>query len=267
MLLGFDAVSFHYYTHPSGNIWTSKGAATGFPEAEWSSTMEQTLKMDEFLAANKEVMDKNDPEKKIGLYVDEWGTWFDPEPGTEPGFLYQQNSLRDAVVAALNFNIFHKHADRVRMTNIAQIVNVLQAMILTEGDKMILTPTYYAFKMYVPFQEATTLPLTVEGSPQLQQGDDAIPAISASAARGKDGKLYLALVNAHLHEAETVSVDVAGMTVNGANGEVLTAEAMDAHNTFDAPGNIAPSAYSATAANGTLTLDLPAKSLVVVAVE
>lgn len=264
--LKMDAVSFHYYTLPTGD-WKVKGAATGFPETEWMSTMVNTLRMDEFIINNKKVMDKNDPEKKVGFYVDEWGTWFDVEKGENPGFLYQQNSLRDAIVAALNFNIFHKHADRVHMTNIAQMVNVLQAMILTEKDKMLLTPTYHAFKMYVPFQDATSLPLELKDVPQYTLGKASIPAVSATAARGKDGKIYVALVNANPNKAETISVNLAGVKVTGAKGQVLTAKAMDTHNTFAAPNTIKPAAYSAKAKNGKLALEIPAKAVVVVAVE
>jgi alpha-N-arabinofuranosidase len=264
--LRMDAVSFHYYTLPTGD-WKVKGAATGFPEAEWISTMVNTLRMDEFIINNKKVMDKNDPEKKVGLYVDEWGTWFDVEKGENPGFLFQQNSLRDAIVAALNFNIFHKHADRVHMTNIAQMVNVLQAMILTEKDKMLLTPTYHAFKMYVPFQDATSLPLELKDVPQYTLGKASVPAVSATAARGKDGKIYLALVNANPNKAETVNVNLAGTKVTGVKGQVLTSTAMDTHNTFTAPNAIKPASYSAKAKNGKLSLAIPAKAVVVVAVE
>jgi alpha-N-arabinofuranosidase len=261
-----DAVSFHYYTLPKGD-WTVKGAALKFPESEWMSTMVNTLKMDQFIVNNKKVMDKNDPEKKVGFYVDEWGTWYDVTGDDDPGFLYQQNSLRDAVVAALNFNIFHKHADRVHMSIIAQMVNVLQAMILTEKDKMILTPTYHVFKMYIPFQGATSLPLELKNVPQYTLGNSSIPAVSATAARAKDGKVYIALVNANPNKAETVDVNLAGVTVNGVSGQVLTASAMDAHNTFAAPDTIKPAAYSAKAKNGKLALEIPAKAVVVVAVE
>ncbi len=264
--LRMDAISFHYYTLPTGE-WKVKGAATGFPESEWISTLKQTLRMDGFIVENKKALDKNDPEKKYGFYVDEWGTWYDVEKGENPGFLYQQNSLRDAIVAALNFNIFHKHADRVHMTNIAQMVNVLQAMILTEKDKMILTPTYHAYKMYVPFQDATALQLELKDVPQYTLGKESVPAVSATAARGKDGKIYLALVNANPNKAESVDINLAGVKINSVIGQVLTAKAMDAHNTFAAPNAIKPEAYSAKATNGKLALELPAKSVVVVAVE
>lgn len=264
--LRMDAVSFHYYTLPTGD-WKVKGAALGFPEGEWMSTMVNTLKMDQFIINNKKVMDKNDPEKKVGFYVDEWGTWYDVTGDDDPGFLYQQNSLRDAIVAALNFNIFHKHADRVHMSIIAQMVNVLQAMILTDKEKMILTPTYHVFKMYVPFQDATSLPLELKDVPSYTLGKASVPAVSATAARAKDGKIYLALVNANPHKAETVDINLAGVKINSVSGQVLTAKQMDAHNTFTAPNNIKPEAYSAKANNGKLALELPPKSVVVVAVK
>jgi len=266
-LLGFDAVSFHYYTHPKGSVFEARGAATQFSQQEWMSTLVATLKMDEYIAANKTVMDKNDPDKKIGLYIDEWGTWYDPAPGSNPAFLYQQNTLRDAVVAALNFNIFHRYADRVQMTNIAQMVNVLQAMILTDDDQMVLTPTYHTYKMFVPFQQAVSLPISLSETEQYQLGDDSIPAISASAARGTDGKIYIALVNTNPHKMLPVTVVLPGIAVHGVAGEILTADAMDAHNTFDAPYAVTPKPYSASAKGGELILEIPAKAVLVVAVE
>lgn len=261
-----DAVSFHYYTIPTGK-WEVKGAATGFQETEWASTLANTLKIDSMIRNNVAMLDKNDPEKKIGLFVDEWGTWYDVEKGTTPGFLFQQNTLRDAVVAALNFNIFHTHAERVRMTNIAQMVNVLQAMILTEKDKMILTPTYHAFEMYVPFQGAATLPVAISGNTGYTVGETAIPGISASAARASDGKVYLSLVNTNPREAAEVNINVAGAPLASATGRVLTAAAMDAHNTFASPQAVKPAPFSARAAGGKLTVNVPAKSVIVVALE
>lgn len=261
-----DGISFHYYTIPTGK-WEVKGAATGFPEKEWMSTLSNTLRMDDHIRKNSAAMDKSDPEKKLGLFVDEWGTWYDVEKGTNAGFLFQQNTLRDAVVAALNFNIFHAHADRVRMTNIAQMVNVLQSMIITDKDKMVLTPTYHAFEMYVPFQGATSLPLTLSNNPQYALDGASVPEISASAARGTDGKLYLALVNTNPGEAAEVAINVPGQAIKAVKGRVLTAAAMDAHNTFQAPQAIKPAPYSATAVDGKLTVKIPAKAVVVVAVE
>ncbi|MGZ3305043.1 MAG: alpha-N-arabinofuranosidase, partial [Asticcacaulis sp.] len=163
-----DALSLHYYTIPSGN-WDHKGSAVNFSAQEWADTFAQTLKMDELITKHSEVMDKYDPKKRVGLFVDEWGTWYDVEPGTNPGHLYQQNTLRDGLLAAVNFNIFHHHADRVRLTAVAQTVNVLQSMILTKGDQLALTPTYYAYKLYVPFQDSTELPLDVT-APTFTQG-------------------------------------------------------------------------------------------------
>lgn len=261
-----DAISFHYYTVPTG-VWEKKGAATGFAEDQWISTLANTLKLDGMIKNNVAKLDKNDPEKKIGLYVDEWGTWYDVEPGTNAGFLFQQNTLRDALVAALNFNMFHEHAERVQMTNIAQMVNVLQAMIITDKDKMLLTPTYHAYHMYVPFQGATTLPVKLENNTPYTLGQTSVPGISASAARAKDGKTYLSLVNTNPGKAADVIINVSGKQVTGLTGRVLTAPKMDAHNTFGNKDAVKPAPLTARGANGQVTISVPAKSVIVVAVE
>lgn len=259
-------ITFHYYTSPAADRH-GKHPATGFGEAEWISALAQTLRMEGFIAGNVAKLDKNDPKKKLAFVVDEWGTWYDTEPVTNGSFLLQQNSLRDALVAALNFNIFHAHADRVRMANIAQMVNVLQAMILTDQDKAILTPTYHAFRMYLPFQDAISLPVKLDHNRPYTVGNTSIPTLSVSAARGKDGKLYVALVNTNPNEAVDVSVDVAGRNIAAAEGSVLTAARMDMHNTGASPKAIAPAPFHALVSNGSLAARLPAKSLVVVAIE
>ncbi|WP_440903435.1 alpha-N-arabinofuranosidase [Catenovulum sp. SX2] len=257
------AISYHYYTLPT-NKWDKKGEAVNFPEKEWYSTMLNTLKMDEFISQNVAVLDKNDPEKKIGFYVDEWGTWYDAEPGREPGFLYQQNTMRDAVVAAVNFNIFHKHAERVHMTNIAQMVNVLQAMILTDKEKMLLTPTYHAYKMYVPFQDAKQLDVHTQVMQYIQVGDNSIPAVSMTAAKTQDGDTVLALVNLSATEKSDVDVSVLGTKFSKAQGQILTAKKMNAHNTFADPAEVKPKDFSQRAKRGKLSFDLPAHSVIVV---
>jgi alpha-N-arabinofuranosidase len=253
----FDGLSVHYYTVP--RVFRDKGPATGFPETEWASTLAHALHIDEIVSKTAAIMDKYDPGKKIGLYVDEWGTWYDQEAGSHPGFLYQQNSLRDAQVAALSLNIFQRHSDRVKGANIAQMINVLQAMILTDKDKMVLTPTYHVFDMYQAFMGATPYPATVSG-PTYKEG---VPMLDVSAARGKDGKLYLAMVNTDPAHAVQVITNLTGT----AHGRVLTAFAMDAHNSFEAPGMVRPVAISGTSAGGKLSFDLPAKSVAVVAVD
>jgi alpha-N-arabinofuranosidase len=261
-----DAISLHYYTMPT-NRWDIKGAATGFSENEWAVTLKNTLRMESLIKQHVGLLDKNDPIKKLGLFVDEWGTWYDVEKGTNPGFLFQENTLRDAVVAALNFNIFHAHADRVRMTNIAQMVNVLQAMIFTDKDKMVLTPTYHAYKMYVPFQDATSLPVKLTGNEAYKVGATSIPGISASAARAKDGKLYLAIVNTNANAASDIVVNVAGRKMSGAIGQVLTAPAMDARNSFTEQDAVKPMPFAAEALAGKLSGKIPAKAVVVVVLE
>jgi alpha-N-arabinofuranosidase len=261
-----DAISLHYYTLPTGD-WKKKGPATGFDKAAWAQTMSRTLRMDELLQKHIAVMDKNDPTKRIGLYVDEWGTWYDVEPGTNPGHLYQLNTLRDGVVAAANFNIFHRYTDRVKMTNIAQTINVLQAMILTQGDKIVLTPTYYAYKMYVPFQDSTAIPLDVT-APQIDVAGTKLPAFNASAAKGKDGKTYIAIANMAPDDSVKLSVALGALKAKAVSGQVLTADKMDAMNAFGAKPAVAPVAFKGAKLSGyKLTLDIPAKSVVVVVVE
>ncbi|MFL6628020.1 MAG: alpha-N-arabinofuranosidase [Vitreoscilla sp.] len=257
-------ISVHQYTVPTGN-WEIKGKDLGFNEGEWISTLANTLKMDQLIKDHVAVLDKNDPGKEIGLMVDEWGTWYD-DAGARSA-LFQQNSLRDALVAALNFNIFHEHAERVTLTTIAQMVNVLQAMILTDKEKMVVTPTYYAFQMYVPFQDARSLPLAIKDNTRYTLGAVTIPGVSASAARAKDGKVYLALVNTDPSKAVDVAIGVTGAKVKGAAGKVLTSAALDAHNTFQNPQAVKPAAFSARAAGGKLSIKVPAKAVMVVALE
>jgi alpha-N-arabinofuranosidase len=222
----------------------------GFPES----------KIDDYIVNNVKILDRNDPKQRVAFYVDEWGTWYDPEPGREPGFLYQQNTLRDALVAGLNFNIFHRHARRVQMTNIAQMVNVLQAMILTEGARMALTPTYHVFQMYIPFQGATFLPTEIT-TPDYKLGTRSVPSVSVSAARDTDGRLQLALVNLDPNREAVVTTSISGAKASGALGRVLTSKSMDARNTVDAPEAITPVKISATRKGDALVIRLPPKSV------
>ena len=253
-----DAISLHYYT--IRHNWEKKGSATDFDEAGWATSIAKARQMDDHLVQHIAAMDRHDPEKRVALYVDEWGNWFDTEPGAPA--LYQQNSLLDAVTAATTLNIFHRHTDRVKLTAIAQMVNVLQAMILTDGPRMVLTPTYHVFDMYRPFQGAVPYPIEI-ATPSYVEGEITLPMIDASAARGKDGKLWLALVNTDPRR----SAEVALGEGRAAMGRVLTAAAITAHNTFDNPDAVAPRSYSARAGSKGLTLTLPARSVVVVSIE
>ncbi len=258
------AYSLHYYTLPSGSFEKpKKGPALTFNEADWIITLKYTLDIEEMIEKHVAIMDKHDPQKRVGLYVDEWGTWYDVEPGTNPGFLFQQNTLRDAVVAGLNLNVFQKHADRVRMTNIAQMINVLQAMVLTDKEKMLLTPTYHVFEMYQPFKNATLLG-TELATPEYKVGDVAIPAVSVSAARRKDGTQVLALVNADPNKPARVTVKYVDAAPKSASARVLTAPAMNTHNTFDQPETVRPAPFNGARKRGDAwVFDLPAKSVVV----
>ena len=255
-----NAVSLHYYTFPGS--WENKGPATGFTEDKWAATLANALRMEELVSKHSAIMDKHDPQKKIALYVDEWGTWYDQEPGSTPGFLYQQNTLRDAHVAALTLNIFHRHTDRVKLAAIAQMVNVLQAMILTDKERMVLTPTYHLFDMYVPFQGATPYRATAKG-PTYSAGGRSMAMVDVSAARSTDGKLWLSLVNVDPHRPARVTTNLSG----GASGRIITGPALDTHNSFDRPNTIQPGAYACRTGGGKLTCDLPAKSVAVVQVQ
>jgi len=258
-----NGLSIHYYTLPTGN-WGAKGSATVFGEDLWFSTLRQTLRMDELITRHKAIMDKADPDRRVGMVVDEWGTWYDVEPGTEPGFLYQQNSLRDALVTALNFHIFHRHAERVSMANIAQTVNVLQAMILTDKEKMIRTPTYWVFEMFKVHQGGTLLPIDLQ-SPDYALGQEKIPMVSASATRAADkSAVHLSLANTSPQQAVTVSVKLAGLAPASVTGRVLTAPAINAHNTFAAPDAVKPTPFDGASVSGdSLQVKLPAKSVVI----
>lgn len=260
-----DGISHHYYTTPSG-IWANKGNATGFDEDQWISTLWRALRVDSHIQDQIEILDRNDPGGNIGLYFDEWGTWYDPTPGASS--LYQQNTLRDAFVAALHFHVFHRHAERVHMANIAQTVNVLQAMVLTEGNAMVLTPTYHLFRMYIPFQDATYLPVTLEQSAVYEYDNYSVAAVSATAARGMDNRLYISVANLNPNEAASVSLGINGERIRRATAEILTADEMDAHNSFDSPDRIAPQAFDGISVErDSLTLELPPKSIVMIAAE
>jgi alpha-N-arabinofuranosidase len=257
-----DAYSLHYYTLPTGD-WKTKGPATGFDEAQWRATFEQAYRIEALIGEHAAIMDGFDPKAEKILAVDEWGAWYDPTPGSSEGWLQQQNSLRDGLLAAVHLNIFHRNARRVRLANIAQMVNVLQAMILTDGPKMVLTPTYHAFSLYRPFQGATSLPLTLQ-SPAYGR----VQAVDGSAALGTDGRLHVALVNLDPGEANEVSLLLQGWSGARVSGQVLTAAALDTHNTFDQPDALRPIAFDgARVEKGRLSLTLPPKSLVVLALE
>ena len=257
-----NGLSMHSYTVVK---WPPSYASVGFGETEYAQILKSTLEMNDLIAKHSAIMDKYDPQKKVALVVDEWGGWYAPLPGSTPGFLVQQNSLRDAILAALNLNIFAQHADRVRMANIAQMINVLQAMILTDKEKMVLTPTYYVYEMYVPFQDATFVPVTFDAGTYTHDGIT-LPRVDAIAAKDKAGKLWLAITNVDPNQSAELEVSLAGINAKSAAGETLTAPKVDSVNTFDAPNTVVPKPISAKAQDGKLTLELAPKSVTVIAV-
>ncbi len=255
-----DGISLHQYT------WGSlpfNEPGRDFDEKAYATVLMQTTWMERTVTKHSEIMDKYDPKKHVALVVDEWGVWLKPKPGTEQMFLQQENSLRDGMAAAMNLNIFARHSDRVRMTNIAQMVNVLQAMIQTDGPKMVLTPTYHVYKMYVPFQDATFLPISFETG-QYKFDKITLPKVDAIAAKGKDGKIWLALVNLDPNKPAEFAANIPGVGATSAVGEVLTAANFNTVNDFAAPGAVTPKAYSARSENGSLVLRLAPHSVTVV---
>jgi alpha-N-arabinofuranosidase len=273
-----NGLSLHYYTC-SG--WDgSKGSALVYDDDEYYWTLGKCLEIEDVIKKHCDIMDEKDPQKRIGLLVDEWGTWWDEEPGTVRGHLYQQNTMRDALVAAISLNVFHRHCDRVRMANIAQIVNVLQSMILTDQDgtgHMVLTPTYHVFEMYTPFQEATYLPVDLESEvmsvskayfKEKEGAKDAgyrpCPMLSASAAKTTDGSIVLAVTNVSLDKDQTIDFTLEGYAAKTVSGRILTSKDVADFNDFQHPSVVAPTDFKdAKLKKGVLTVKIPAKSIVV----
>ena len=230
-----QGLSLHFYTVPYEN-WNRKGSATEFTEKDYYETLSIASFMDELCEKHGAIMDRYDPDKKIGLIVDEWGSWYDVEPGTNPGFLYQQNSMRDAMLAAITLNIFNQHSDRVHMANIAQLINVLQSVILTDGEKMLLTPTYHIFDLYKAHQGATLVESSSDAK-MIEGYERPFAGVSQSASVGADGVLHVTLANVKLDAAEEISLRLDGRKYALKNARILTGK-MNAHNTFDQPEQV-----------------------------
>ncbi|MCB9259003.1 MAG: alpha-N-arabinofuranosidase [Ignavibacteriales bacterium] len=258
-----DGYSYHYYTFAYG--WNNKGSATAFSEKDWFATMYQTLQMRKSLADNISVMDKLDPENKIGLIADEWGNWFEVEPGTNPGFLYQQNTIRDAVTAAVYLNIFNNNARRVKMANIAQTINVLQAMLLTKDEKIVKTPTFYVFKMYKVHQDAALLPIKVECSNYEFNGQK-LPSITASASKDANGKIHISLANIDPKKDSKIEISLSGKNdLKFSKGEIITSANMNDFNDFDKEEKVNISEFNDfDFKRNKLSVNMPSKSVVTI---
>ena len=260
-----DGLSLHYYTVKG---WSgSKGSATKFLNDEYYWTIGKCLEIEDVIKKHCSIMDKRDPQKKIGLLVDEWGTWWDEEPGTIRGHLYQQNTMRDAFVAALTLNIFHRHVDRIKMANIAQVVNVLQSMILTDmkgNGHMVLTPTYHVFRMYQPFQDATALPLAISCDSIKVRENQTIPTIYSSAAKTKDNSIVVSLANISLDKTQDIDIVSDLSTINNITGEILKCKNISDYNDFEHPQTITPHVFKdMKIKKNIIKIKIPAKSIVV----
>ncbi len=256
-----NGLSLHYYTVP--NEWSAKGSSTDFDEKEWYKTLSKAAYMDELIRKHGAIMDQYDPEKKIGLIVDEWGTWFDCEPGTNPGFLYQQNTMRDALVAGVTLNIFNKHCDRVKMANIAQLVNVLQAVILTDGPKMLLTPTYHIFHMYKYHQDAELIESFIEGTKTIgEEKEFMVPNIQESASVDKDGVITITINNLSTKDSEDIEIAFAERRPGEVTSAIVTND-MKAYNSFENPDNVKETEFKDfTVTDKGISFKLPACSVI-----
>ena len=256
-------ISLHYYT----TNWESKGSATKFGEKEYFETLERCLNVETALDRHITIMDKYDPDRSIALVVDEWGTWWDVEPGTNPGFLFQQNTLRDAMVAGLSLNYFNERCERIKMANIAQTVNVLQSLIFTEGDKMLLTPTYHVFEMYKVHHDATLLPLDVNCGTYSMDGRE-LASISASASKDEAGTVHISVVNIEPSEDIELLIDLRGGDYKEVSARILTAPELNTHNTFEKPEEVKPAVFrEVKLKKNMLSLDMPAKSIIMIEVK
>lgn len=255
-----SGLALHHY---SVIEWRKKGPAVDFSEQQYFETMKSALFMDSLVTKHSAIMDKYDPEKRVALVVDEWGGWYDVEPGTNPGFLYQQNTMRDAMIAGATLNIFHNHCDRVRMANLAQTINVLQAVILTNEEKMILTPTYHVMEMYNVHQDAKMVPLTIKCNDYVF-GKEKLPAISASASKDSTGAMHISLVNIDAKATQEVNITLEGGSYKTVGGRILTSTKLQEHNTFEEPAKIKPAPFSGASLKGkTLSVKMPPFSVVV----
>lgn len=234
-----EGVALHSYSFVE---WHDKGSAKDFTEAQYFSTMQTALRMDELVRKHTAIMDKYDPEKRVALVVDEWGGWYNVEPGTNPGFLYQQNTMRDAMIAGATLNIFNNHCERVKMANLAQTINVLQAVILTDEEKMLLTPTYHVMKMYTVHHDAMMLPVELQNVPY-RLGNEELPAISVSASRNDEGKMHVSLVNIDAKNSRSVALELNGANYKKVSGTILASAKIQDHNTFDNPEKITPKEF------------------------
>ncbi len=255
-------LTLHYYTIPTGS-WGDKGSATNFSEQEYFATMKNCLKMEELVTKHGAIMDKYDPEKKVAMVVDEWGIWTNVEPGTNAGFLFQQNSLRDALIAGTTLNIFNNHCDRVKMANLAQSINVLQALILTDKEKMLLTPTYHVFDLYKVHQDAKYLPIKLN-SPDYVEGNDKIPALNVSASIDSNKAIHISLVNLDANKSIRIRTELKDLKWSTISGQILTSNKLTDINTFENPGKLKIAGFSGAKREGNeLVADLPAHSIVV----
>lgn len=252
-----DGFSLHFYTRRA-----EAGGDIAFTEEEYYSCIQDTMRMSDLIREARAGMDAYDPKRGIDLVIDEWGTWY-PQANKDNG-LEQQNTMRDALVAALNLDIFVRNADIVSMTNIAQTVNVLQAMILTKGERMILTPSYHVFELYRRHQGAASVKVLID-SPIVEAGGASNLPLVAGSASVKDGRLFLTLTNSHADQAVEAEIAILGAdrpSVRTGTGRRLSSADVHDCNDFDRPETVGPVDLQPFWKGGDRsTLSLPAHSV------
>ena len=254
-------VAMHHYSVIN---WNKKGSSTNYTEDQYFVTMKSAIRMDELITKHSAIMDKYDPAKKVALVVDEWGGWYDGDPGTNSHFLYQQNTMRDALIAGVTLNIFNNHAERVRLANLAQCVNVLQSVILTNKEKMILTPTYHVMQLYSVHQNATLIPLEIKSN-NYQFGTESLPAVSGSASKDSTGSVHISLTNIDTKAAQEIVIDLGGKVFSKSSGQIITSGKLQDYNSFESPDKIKPAPFAAfSTKQGNLVVKMPPFSVVVI---
>ena len=255
----FEGISIHHY---SVTNWANKSSSTKFTNDEYFKTMQQAWGMENVISSNSKIMDKYDPKKRVAIVVDEWGGWYETDPEGH-GQLYQQNTMRDAMIAGITLNIFNNHADRVRIANLAQMVNVLQSVILTNEQKIILTPTYYAMEMYNVHQDAELIPIHITSN-DFVLNDMKIPAVSVSASKDQSGKIHISLTNIDNKNGQSVDIDLKDFDAKEITGRILTSQDAHDHNTFENPTKVEPEIFSDFTISGeNLKVNMPPISVIV----
>jgi alpha-N-arabinofuranosidase len=255
-----EGLAFHHYT--LAGPWADKGPALGFTEQHWALSMQNSFGIETMVYKHSEIMDRYDPGKKVALVMDEWGVWHSGASHMPEDCPHSPGTIRDAIVAAMMLNMFNNHCERLRVANIAMLVNALHPLYITHEDRLLRTPTSHVYEMFTVHHEATMLPLITTADRGLPY-DYTMPGFNASASRDDAGRIHLTLCNVTVDSDREISCRLASGNINSARGRILTSDAIDGHNTFREPDRVAPAPFEgASIDNGIVKIALPARSVV-----